>query len=730
MRRLLVLALLMLVFAATASADGVSFAQTVITNVGKPVAGALVTVCAHHTNAPNPCTDLATIYGNVELSGGPIANPTPTDGYGNVLVFLAAGTYDYSVAGKGIATTTYKGITLGGGGGGGGTPGAPDTSIQFNCSSSFCGSANLVWNNTTKKLTAGQVGDFFSVLNGGAIPVNGSGMTADWLTLNPNSFVIAKPFDSLNGLNINLYSGTLGATAASGAQDKAAARWNCGSTNGSRCFILSADSFVDDSDGQNPSGNKQATGIFLTTEAELNNGQSAAIQGDASCVGDPCTAQGFSSTEIAGGVNSFASAAFLKATCGGMGCQANALTLYAGDLELGVGADPGTTGQCMISQGISVVPMWGDCSAIELQVNGTPNTDQALLNLVAGTNVTLTDNGSGSVTIDAASSPLALKVNGTPNASQTVLNLAAGSGTTITDGGAGLVTIAVTGGGGTTPGGSDGQVQYNATGVFGGFTMGGDCTITVPNIVCTKTNGVAFAASATTNTTNASNITSGNMSIARVGSAGLSATSPLAIASTGAMTCTGCAPTPGGSNGQIQYDNAGVFGGFTAGGDCTFSVPNFTCTKTGGVAFAASATTNTTNASNITSGNMSIARVGSAGLSASAPLAIAGTGAMTCTGCITSIAAGTSVLGTSAIASGACATTVSTSATGAATTDVLVVTTNGVDIQTVTGYLPNGSDLTISNWITANTVNTRVCNRTALSITPGAVTLRWMVQRQ
>ena len=33
---------------------------------------------------------------------------------------------------------------------------------------------------------------------------------------------------------------------------------------------------------------------------------------------------------------------------------------------------------------------------------------------------------------------------------------------------------------------------------------------------------------------------------------------------------------PGGSNGQIQYNNAGAFGGFTAGGDLTFSVPNFT----------------------------------------------------------------------------------------------------------------------------------------------------------
>lgn len=67
------------------------------------------------------------------------------------------------------------------------------------------------------------------------------------------------------------------------------------------------------------------------------------------------------------------------------------------------------------------------------------------------------------------------------------------------------------------PGGTTGQVQYNAGGgLFGGFTFAGDCTLAIPNITCTKTNGVAFATSATTDTTNASNITSGNLSVNRL----------------------------------------------------------------------------------------------------------------------------------------------------------------------------------------------------------------------
>lgn len=112
-------------------------------------------------------------------------------------------------------------------------------------------------------------------------------------------------------------------------------------------------------------------------------------------------------------------------------------------------------------------------------------------------------------------------------------------------------------------------------------------------------------------------------------------------------------------------------------------------------------------------------------------LARSGAGVMTVEGVTVTrtIAAGTSVLGTSAISSGACATVVTTTATNTATTDVINWGFNG-DPTGVTGYAPSASGmLTIIAYPSANNVNYKVCNNTASSVTPGAITLNWQVTR-
>jgi hypothetical protein len=94
------------------------------------------------------------------------------------------------------------------------------------------------------------------------------------------------------------------------------------------------------------------------------------------------------------------------------------------------------------------------------------------------------------------------------------------------------------------------------------------------------------------------------------------------------------------------------------------------------------------------------------------------------------VASGTAAMGTSAISSGSCATVVTVSASGVATTDVVKAGFNG-DPTAVTGYgsSASGAVLTIYPYPTSGNVNFKVCNSTASSITPGALTLNWFVQR-
>ena len=80
-------------------------------------------------------------------------------------------------------------------------------------------------------------------------------------------------------------------------------------------------------------------------------------------------------------------------------------------------------------------------SGITLETNSTPNSNQSILNLISGSNITLTPGGSGQVQITATNGPT-LETNSTPNSTQSTLNLTAGANVTLTAGAGGLVTIA------------------------------------------------------------------------------------------------------------------------------------------------------------------------------------------------------------------------------------------------------------------------------------------------
>ena len=76
-----------------------------------------------------------------------------------------------------------------------------------------------------------------------------------------------------------------------------------------------------------------------------------------------------------------------------------------------------------------------------LQTNEVANGDQLILDLHAGTGISLADNGLGRVTITSTVAGPTFKTNGTSNGSQSILNLKNGTGITVSDDGVGGVTI-------------------------------------------------------------------------------------------------------------------------------------------------------------------------------------------------------------------------------------------------------------------------------------------------
>jgi len=95
------------------------------------------------------------------------------------------------------------------------------------------------------------------------------------------------------------------------------------------------------------------------------------------------------------------------------------------------------------------------------------------------------------------------------------------------------------------------------------------------------------------------------------------------------------------------------------------------------------------------------------------------------------VAIGTVALGTGAIGPGACAAAVTVSTAGILTTDIVMASFNG-DPTGTTGYIPSTNGmLTIIAYPAAGggAASFKVCNNTAASITPGAITLNYRVTR-
>lgn len=139
MRRFLLIAAL-LFSAVPAFGQALAFHDVVLSGNGQPLGGAPITVCAS-TATGVPCSPVSMIFSNA--TGTPLANPTATDGLGNIQFWATAGNYQLCVGGTAVIPYCYY-FTLGGGGGGASGAAGVTGNVQYNGGAgTFAGAAGL-----------------------------------------------------------------------------------------------------------------------------------------------------------------------------------------------------------------------------------------------------------------------------------------------------------------------------------------------------------------------------------------------------------------------------------------------------------------------------------------------------------------------------------------------------------------------------------------------------------
>jgi hypothetical protein len=269
-------------------------------------------------------------------------------------------------------------------------------------------------------------------------------------------------------------------------------------------------------------------------------------------------------------------------------------------------------------------------------------------------------------------------------------------------------------------------VATNLTGTAAGLTAGlaqnltGSPAITVSSCTgCGTGSGNTTSTSLTTNALPKANgansiinsaLTDDGTTATYTGTGGMKAAS---FTGTGTTPTAFSLPAGTGSIPALPANSGGFAAPVTGGAPYLIKLP---ATITAGIPhYAAAATGDGVNESIMSVSSVSNADLANPSTTVNGVTCTLGS---TCTVTASGIANTTTTVGTTAIAANTCATAVTVTMTGVATTSVFDFTP-ATDVSAVTGWGTTGG-LTIIPWPTSNTLNYKVCNQTAASITPSA----------
>lgn len=322
-------------------------------------------------------------------------------------------------------TTSSLGIT---GGGGSGSPGGSNTQIQVNQDGTFAGYAGLTFSSSTAvlsllgtaaSLTAnprmnfGFIGDADPTISYLNYDHDNIAMTFDawfngssWVSSNAGSnFAIYKNnnelsfgynsgtakgstfagFDLENGLNLSNTGGVgIGKSPTAGLKLEV-----LGTASTTNMFVSSA---------LNVSGMSTLGGLTITGHTDFTTASGTSI------TSTNISVSGGLSMLPGSGASVYLNGGNLYLTTGGANIQSGGTDVIALVGESGFNAELDLNSLSQ-SQTFTFPDNTGTFALTDdipgLQTNGTPNANQTLLNLIAGSNINLTDDGLGGITIDA-----------------------------------------------------------------------------------------------------------------------------------------------------------------------------------------------------------------------------------------------------------------------------------------------------------------------------------------